>query len=467
MKNHCYTGEPCAVKVASTLLWRAVGKGLVRDVLGRSEHQNSTSLAAYPAYIQKCSGNPLMPRKACLLLKQGNANVVRMVPFTLQLLYSSSGHTQAVSSGIDTGTRHIGVSATTEHSVLLEAEVRQDSQELLATRQQFRRAPCGRKARYRTVRFQNRKKPQGWLAPSVRHKVDAHLNAIKQAHQLLPIKQITMEVAQFEIQKIQHPDIAGTGYQQGPQMDCWNGREYVLFRDGHLCQWCRGKSRDGILNVHHIERRKTGGDRPDNLIMLCKTCHDLIYRTHQEHTLVPPSKGFRDATQMGIIRWFIYNEVRAAHPQVHVTYGGYLTKHTRITHRVEKSHKVDARCIGGHPKVSCDGSLYILKRVRPGNRQLHKATIRKGSKRQRNTAPKEVYGFPLFDCVRYQGQICFVWGRRSTAYFDLRTLNGTKIYASANRKKLTDVQKASTCLIERRCGRIPTAEPVGILPQES
>src|SRR5438874_576988 len=74
--------------------------------------------------------------------------------------------------------------------------------------------------------------------------------------------------------------------------------------------------------------------------------------------------------------------------------------------------------------------------VRRNNRQLHKATIRKGGKRQRNTAPKEVHGFRLFDCVSYQGTMCFVFGRRSTGYFDVRLLDGTKIHASASVKKL-------------------------------
>jgi hypothetical protein len=68
-------------------------------------------------YVLNCHGKPLMPcqpRKARLLLKAGKANVVKMVPFTLQLRYGSSGHTQAVSLGMDAGTRHIGVAATTE-----------------------------------------------------------------------------------------------------------------------------------------------------------------------------------------------------------------------------------------------------------------------------------------------------------------------------------------------------------------
>ena len=248
---------------------------------------------------------PCSPRRARLLLKGKKAKIVKMVPFTLQLLYGSSGYTQEVSLGIDAGTQHIGISATTEKTVLFEAEAkpRTDIQELLATRRQFRRARRSRKTRYRKARFQKRKKLEDWLAPSVKHKVEAHLKVIRLVQKILPITRATIEVAQFDLQKIQHPDIEGEGYQQGPQLGFWNTREYVLFRDGHTCQWCKGKSKDSILNVHHIESRKTGGDRPDNLMTLCETCHDLIHRTHQEDKIQRKSNGLRDATQMGIIRW--------------------------------------------------------------------------------------------------------------------------------------------------------------------
>lgn len=153
-------------------------------------------------------------------------------------------------------------------------------------------------------------------------------------------------------------------------------------------------------------------------------------------------------------------------PHVYLTYG-YITKHTRITNELEKSHLVDARCISGNPLALSDGTRYLIKYVRRNNRQLHKATIRKGGKRQRNTASKYVHGFRLFDCVRYQGTICFVFARRSSGYFDLRTLDGTKVHASANHKKLKIVQRASACLTERRGGIPPIPEGVGILPQRS
>ncbi len=66
---------------------------------------------------------PCQPRKARLLLKAGEAKVVRRVPFTIQLLFGSSGYKQEVALGIDAGTQHIGVSATTDRPVLFEAEV--------------------------------------------------------------------------------------------------------------------------------------------------------------------------------------------------------------------------------------------------------------------------------------------------------------------------------------------------------
>jgi hypothetical protein len=177
-------------------------------------------------YVVNSHGKPLMPcqpRKARLLLKAGKAKIIKTVPFTLQLLYGSSGYTQDVSLGIDAGTKHIGVSATTENRVLFEAEVlpRTDIQELLSTRRQFRRARRNRKTKYRKKRFLNRKKPQGWLAPSVQHKVDTHIKTIKLAHTILPVSKTTIEVAQFDIQQIRNPDIEGKNYQEGPQLGFW------------------------------------------------------------------------------------------------------------------------------------------------------------------------------------------------------------------------------------------------------
>ena len=146
--------------------------------------------------------------------------------------------------------------------------LRNDIVDLLSTRRSLRRTRRNRKTRYRKPRFLNRKKGDGWLAPSVENKIANHIKAVKMVHRILPITKVTVEVAQFDIQKIKNQDIQGEEYQQGEQFGFWNVREYVLFRDNHICQYCKDKSKDSILNVHHIESRKTGGNSPGNLITL-------------------------------------------------------------------------------------------------------------------------------------------------------------------------------------------------------
>lgn len=118
-----------------------------------------------------------------------------------------------------------------------------------------------------------------------------------------------------------------------------------------------------------------------------------------------------------------------------MTYG-YITKNTRIRHGLEKTHCNDAMCISGRPDAEPLPYYYHKKKVRCHNRQLHKATIQKGGIRKANQAPKTVFGFRLFDKIRYQGIECFVFGRRSTGYFDLRMLDGAKVHASVGYKKL-------------------------------
>jgi N6-L-threonylcarbamoyladenine synthase len=195
---------------------------------------------------------PCSPRKARLLLKTGKAKVIKMVPFTLQLLYGSSGYKQEVSLGVDAGTKHIGVSATTERAVLFEAEVhpRTNIQALLATRRENRRARRSRKTRYRKRRFLNRSKPAFWLAPSVIHKVAVHLKTIRLIHHILPVSRTTIEVAQFDLQKLANPEIEGKRYQEGPQLGFFNAREFVL--------WHIGRSPYILLEVSPQLEQKVG-----------------------------------------------------------------------------------------------------------------------------------------------------------------------------------------------------------------
>lgn len=314
----------------------------------------------------------------------------------------------------------------------------------------------GRKTRYRECRFDNRlvSKRKGWLAPSIIHKINCHLAVVDSVCKLLPISKITAEVASFDIQKIKNPEISDVEYSQGEQMGSWNVREYVLFRDNHTCQCCKGKSGDKVLNVHHIESRRIGGNAPNNLITLCKTCHANY---HEGRISLPDSirrgKSFRDAAFMGIMRWSFYDKLKAIYqPQnipVNLTYG-YLTKHTRISNNLPKEHYVDARCISGNPTAKSLNYYFYQKKVRCHNRQIHKHTISKGGYRKLNQASKYVFGYQLFDKVIYQKQECFIFGRRSSGRFDIRLLDGTKINASVSYKKLKLQEARNSYLIEKR-----------------
>ena len=411
-------------------------------------------------YILNIYGQPLMPTnrhgKVKHLLNDGKAKVVKRCPFTIQLLYETTNYTQQVCLGLDTGSKHIGVSTTTQTRVLYEADVelRNDIVDLLSTRRELRTSRRNRKTRYRKPRFLNRTKKDGWLAPSVRQKANNHLTVVNNVCKILPVSKITSEVASFDIQKIKNPDISGTDYQHGEQLGFWNVREYVLFRDNHICQCCKGKSKDKILNVHHIESRKTGGDTPNNLITLCETCHTGYHKgTVTLPKNIKRGMKFNDAAFMGIMRWAFYNQLKAIYEPkgiiVNVTYG-YITKNTRIGNHLPKEHYVDARCISGNPKAEPLGYYFYQKKVRCHNRQIHKCKINKGSKRKKNQAQKYVFGFQLFDKVLYQGLECFIFGRRSSGYFDLRLLDGTKLNAGVSHKKLTLIEKRKTIITERR-----------------
>lgn len=426
-------------------------------------------------FVLNQDGQPLMPTenhaKVRVLLKCNKAKVVRRTPFTIQLLYPCANQTQPISLGVDAGSKHIGISATTKGDntcaiVLYEADVtlRNDIVELLSTRREMRRTRRNRKTRYRKARFDNRRRGDGWLAPSIREKIDTHLTVITNVHNILPITSITVEVASFDIQKIKNIDINGVEYQQGEQLNFWNVREYVLFRDGHKCQCCKGKSKDKVLNVHHIESRKTGGDAPNNLITLCETCHTWYHKgTVKLPKTIKRGMKFNDAAFMGIMRWAFYDKLKEIYPDVRMTYG-YITKNTRINHSLPKEHYIDARCISDYPEAIhpwCKTVVYYQKKVRCHNRQIHKMSILKGGYRKLNQAEYTVKGYRLFDKVRFKGQECFIFGRRTSGSFDVRLLDGVKVSPCAGYKKLRLLEIQKGFLTERRTVFPPTAKAVG------
>ena len=298
-------------------------------------------------YVISINNESLMPTnnaKARILLKNGKAKVKTTKPFTIQLLYETTTYTQPITLGIDPGYQNIGFSAITDKKELISGMVNllEGVSKRLAERRVHRRF---RRQRIRYGKCRNRrKKGEGWLAPSIIHKLDSHIRFVDKLKKILPITKVILEVANFDIQKINNPKISGKEYQEGEQYGFQNTRSYVFFRDDYKCQNpnCKNKDPKPILQEHHIKYKENGGtDKPDNLITLCTKCH-----TPENHkkgkflynwqTTKPKLQQYKAETYMSIVRWRLVNLLGCSY-----TYG-YITKGKRIELGLEKTHYNDA-----------------------------------------------------------------------------------------------------------------------------
>ena len=398
-------------------------------------------------YVVNKDGKPLMPTnpaKARKLLRDGKAKVVKRTPFTIQLIYGSSGYIQPITLGVDTGYKNIGLSAVSDNKELFSAEVelRTDIPKLLKEKRMYRRTRRN-KLWYRPARFLNRGIKKGWLAPSVEHRLGSHIRAVNLVKSILPVSEINVEAAAFDIQKIKNPGISGAEYQGGAQKGFWNVREYVLYRDGHKCRSC-GKG-NTVINVHHVISQIDGGtNKPDNLITLCEKCHKDYHKGKIE-LKIKNSKQFKAETIMSILRWKIVNRLIELGNAVNVTYG-YLTKSARIALKLGKSHINDAFVIAGGDKQEKLNCSYFIKFVRKCNRSLFKANLLPTGIRKRNTISR-AFGFQRFDKAMYNGSECFIYGLRTSGYFDVRLLTGEKINASVKYTNLKLIERFKTLRI--------------------
>ena len=396
-------------------------------------------------YVLHQNGKPLMPTKnhakVRCLLKNKQAKVVCKEPFTIQLLYNTSKYIQDINLGVDSGSKYIGISATTKKEVLFEAIVEEydKTSEMLQQRAMLRHTRRNRKTRYRKPRFMNRTKSKksGWIAPSIRHTIQTHLTVIAKVHKILPIKNIIVEIASFDIHKIKNPDVNGKGYQQGEMLGYYNIRQYVLDRDKYTCQYCKGKTKCKKLNVHHMQFKSNGGgNSPLNLITLCEDCHDDLHKN--KITLlekVIKNVTFKFPSYMNIMKNTLIKEVKQLYLNVGITYG-YETKYYRDLYNLPKEHYVDARCISRNYTAKPLGYYYIFKKLRCHNRQIHKCKIKPNNIRPLANLPYIVHGFRMFDKVSYDGKEYFIYGRRNNGCFDIRPLYDLQTCTQRTYKKL-------------------------------
>ena len=401
-------------------------------------------------YVLDKDGKPLMPTerhgKVRHMIWDGRAKVVKYSPLTIRLLYEPETHfTQPVTLGVDAGSKYIGLSAVTEAKELFSAEMtlRDDIPCLMKKRQESRRTRRGR-LRYRPARFNNRKRPKGWLTPTMETKIRSHANIIGDICSILPVSRIIVETASFDIQKIKNEDIEGKQYQEGEQKGYENVKLYVKSRDGYTCQVCGSHEK---LEVHHLIPRAEGGsDRPANLITLCEKCHDTHHHVKPLNIPRPENNGFKGATEMNTMRWFLLDRLRKAHldREILETYG-YITNWNRNHLRLEKTHATDAFVIAGHFDAQGSVEQWNILKTRCHNRHLEKDNFKKGGKKQRHQGPRFVKGYQLFSKCRHEGKEAVVTARKSDGRLNL-------LYAAGTRKKYIGAGK--TMLVEHAKTRI-------------
>ena len=369
---------------------------------------------------------PCKPVIARLLLKQGKAKCIKRTPFTIKLLYQTTNYTQDITLGVDTGSGKIGSSAVAENGNILylsEIEVRNDITNKMTQRSKYRRNRRNRKTRYRKARWLNRKNSikNDRFSPTMISKINSHLKEIKFVQSILPITKIILETATFDPHALKNPKVLSSKwlYQKGINYGFANTRAYVLNRDSYTCQYCKGKTKDRKLEVHHIIFKRNGGsDEAKNLITLCKTCHDNL---HDGNITLKGGKAkgqLKHATQMNSIRQQLLKIVDCEE-----TFG-FITKEHRQILNLPKEHYMDAVAIASQGNnINFKTNQVLFKKcVSDGDYQQTK-----GVRSEQKIPTNKIMGFRKYDKVKYLGREYFIKGRMSSGFAILMDINGTKI----------------------------------------
>ena len=414
-------------------------------------------------YVLKQNGQPFMPTerfgKVRRLLKEGKAKVVRREPFTIRLLYEPETEViQECYCGVDTGSKHIGVAVVGNDKVLYQSqtELRSDIKRKIEKRRASRQLRRSRKTRYRKKRFLNRRNSikKDRLPPSVKHKVQAHIDEIEFCKKILPVSDLILEVSQFDTALMKNPSLMNEkvkhwGYQKGFNYGYSSRRSAILHRDNYTCQCCGKKNCK--LEVHHINFRRNGGtDDEENLITLCEDCHKGIHAGTVVLNKKPKkSRGLKHATHMSIIRSRLLRE----YPNAIETFG-FVTSENRNHLNLPKDHYIDACVIasGGLEFKELD-VIYMKRRI-----PIQSRILTKGIRDERKIPTGKIHGFKRYDKVEYLGEIYFVKGRRVKDGFVLMNIDnnsidfrdrGKKQNPSYKSLKRINARKSILCITKR------------------
>lgn len=357
--------------------------------------------------------DPCHPARARELLRSGRAAVFRRYPFTIILsdrtVEESETHPHRLK--IDPGSKTSGIAVVNETTgrVVFAAELTHRGQQIrdnLLSRRALRRGRRNRHTRYRPKRFDNRRRPEGWLPPSLESRVDNVMTWVNRIRQFCPVVALSQELVRFDTQALIKPEISGTEYQQG-ELAGYEIREYLLQKWGRKCAYCGAENTR--LEIEHIQpKSKAGSDRVSNLTLACHDCNqkkgnqrlqdflngkpDLV-----KQILSQASSPLKDAAAVNATRWALFERLKATGLPVEMGTGG-RTKFNRVARGIDKAHWTDAACVGASTP-----ERLLLRSVRP----LLIAAKGHG-KRQRCGTDK--HGFPIRHAPRQKSFMGFQTG---------------------------------------------------------
>ena len=389
------------------------------------------------------------PGRARTLLSTGRAAVFRRYPFTIILKFAiDDPQVEKLRIKIDPGSKITGIAVVNDASgevvAAFNLEHRGETiKKSLDGRRAIRRSRRNRKTRYRAPRFQNRRRPKGWLPPSLQSRIANIMTWVSRLRRYCPITAISQELVKFDLQKMENPEISGVQYQQGT-LQGYEVREYLLEKWNRQCAYCGKK--DIPLQVEHIHPRAKGGtDRISNLTLSCVKCNiakgtqDIQEFLKQKPEVMERVQAFaraplKDAAAVNIIRWQLYVHLKATGLPIECGSGG-LTKFNRTKRELPKEHWIDAACVGKSTPESLILTGVVPLRIWAnghGRRQMC-LMDKYGFPRTGPKGTKHIKGFQTGDIVRatvtkgvrqrtYLGRVAV----RATGSFDLTTKQGTK-----------------------------------------
>jgi 5-methylcytosine-specific restriction endonuclease McrA len=360
--------------------------------------------------------NPVHPGRARLLLTQGKAAVFKRYPFTVILKEAiETPNVTPLRIKIDPGSKTTGLALINDATgqVVFAAELTHRGQAIKAaldSRRASRRSRRQRHTRYRKVRFLNRRKPEGWLAPSLESRIHNIITWVQRLRRLTPIMAVSQELVRFDLQQMEHPEISGVQYQQGT-LAGYEVREYLLEKWQRKCSYCGAENMP--LQVEHIHPKANGGtNRISNLCLACEPCNQakgkqdikvfLAKKPEVLKRILAQAKApLKDAAAVNMTRWALFNRLKGPGLPVEAGSGG-LTRFNRTAGALPKEHWVDAACVG---KSTPDRVL--IKQVYPllitanghGRRQMC-VTDKYGFPKQHKKRSKTFLGYQTGDIVK-------------------------------------------------------------------